>query len=172
MSRFSLPILATLLLVPSYALAQGPTQSRSIANMTISASVQIACSNLNAPAVNVGSVLNSDWNAPTTVEVNCSESVPFAIGFDHGQNPDFYGTRRMSNGAGDYMAYYLTDIFGNGVGDSTCGGNTYDRPVLHGTGQGTTASIPFHVKGFNYGAEHETLAPGSYTDTVKVTLCF
>ncbi|SED33925.1 Spore coat protein U (SCPU) domain-containing protein [Rhizobiales bacterium GAS188] len=139
--------------------------STSTASFNATASVTTTCrvttSNLNFGAVGVIAA-NSD--ASTNLGPVCTNGTPYTIGLDGGLSGATNPTqRKMTNGApfvlyGLYQDAARSQAFGNTIGTNTVGGT--------GTGLSQTVSV------FGRVAPQATPAPGTYSDTITVTLTF
>lgn len=104
----------------------------------------------------------------STLTVNCSSGTPYNVALDAGQN---FGAsrRRMSNGSGAFVPYRLLKTpSGPEWGDAGFGNTlTAGSPAL-GTGSGAPQTLTVFGETIQAG----TVAPGSYSDQVVVTVHF
>lgn len=124
--------------------------------------------------------ISSKMTRETSIHVQCTSGVPYKIGLDAGQNSIkqlFISYRYLKSANGDTILYYLTSPEINSGNDTDWGNNfswhSGDRgqPTVAGTGDGTVRPHP--VKGtFVTNALNGGYPPGTYTDTVTVTVQF
>ena len=112
----------------------------------------------------IGGAANND--ATTTVAVQCTDTTPFDIGLDTGTTTGGSTTTRklLNTGSAATVNYTLWQD----AGHSTNWGNTVATDTLGDTGNG--ASVTYTV----YGRipPQTTPAPGTYADTVTVTVTY
>jgi spore coat protein U-like protein len=169
-------LLALLLTLP--AAAVGPSGSNvavaatSTANMTVQLVVTSTCS-VNAATLNFGStgLLASAITGSTSLSVTCSNSTPYSVGLDNGAN--FSSTRRMRLGAttsyigyGLYTDAGLTNPWTTASSSTAC---TTTNSCALGTGNGSAQSITVFGQVPALGTAP---APGTYTDTVTITVTY
>ena len=141
--------------------------------ITVTATVNSTCSatstNLTFPGYTPGSGAKT---GTATVNVKCTKNTGFAVALDKGVAGTFT-TRLMSNGANTleynlYTTAAATTIFGDGTGSGL--GATATVP---GTGTGVSNTIPITVFGSLPDSANNQLAlPGTYTDTINVTVSY
>jgi spore coat protein U-like protein len=125
-----------------------------------------ACTALSASTMDFGSqgVLAASVDQSSTINVTCTTAAPYTVKLDAGAHPSSAGdvnTRRMSDGASDYVSYNLySDTAGGAVWDNTTGVSRV------GTGSQEAITVYGRVP-----AQTTPLA-GTYTDTVTVTLTY
>jgi spore coat protein U-like protein len=144
----------------SAQLKQGGGVMRS-GSLSISGSVSPICS-VSAGSLGFGSYTSAAAALATaTVSVNCSNGGSYAVGLGSGSN--FSTTRRMAGPSGQFLGYELYSDSGRSVfwGDGTTLGNR-----VSGTGSGVSQNLTV------YGRipAGQNITPGSYTDTVVVTV--
>jgi len=107
----------------------------------------------------------------TTLSVTCTDGTIFRVGADEGLNAASVTTRSMKLTTGtDLLAYSLTigtnggTHLGSNWGNDTAAGTD----TVNGTGDGTTLSVT--IDGDIAAAQY--LTPGSYADTVTVTIWY
>ena len=130
-------------------------------SLGVSATITATCSTATS-AVNFGAVASGSGAVTTgSVDVTCTSGTPYTIALNEGLYHD--GTdRRISDGT-EFLVYTLLD---NGStlpwGDGTLNGDT-----VGGTGTGAVQS--YTVDAALTGA---AVTPGTYTDTVTVTVTY
>jgi spore coat protein U-like protein len=141
---------------------------------TVSVTISSACS-ISAGNLDFGSqgLLSANVDATSTISVTCTNSTPYSVGLDNGQN-FAAGSRRMRDtGAGTtYVNFGLyTDAARTSgwttttaAGSCTGGANT----CALGTGSGSAQSITV------YGRipPQATPAPATFNDTVTATITY
>jgi spore coat protein U-like protein len=132
-------------------------------NMTITAQCVIN----SASTLNFGSsgVIQAAVTATSTIQVQCTNTTPYDIGLDVGNGTGAtVATRKMTKIAGTTLDYSLysdsshVTVWGNTIGSDTV------------TSSGTGSSQSFTVYG--QVPVQSTSAPGSYTDTITVTVTY
>lgn len=150
---------------PAPALAQTSVT----AVMTVSMSVTASCS-LSVTAVNLGSSTGTAVTAESDVGVTCSNGTAYTIGLHGGANVDAT-SRRLADGASNFVRYFVYQDAARTVewGDKNLAGATYNNGNTKdsaGTGAAQTHTAYFSTQTFTTGA------PGTYTDTVTVSVVF
>ncbi len=147
--------------------AQAATASNTF---QVTANISSSCI-ISGSAMNFGTGIDPiaaavPLNATSNLSVKCSNTTPYVVALDAGTNAgtssNFTG-RKIKNGTAT-LAYQLytdsarTTVWGNGVGSSTSSG----------TGSGGTQSVAI------YGQLPDLTGavPGTYTDTVTVTITY
>lgn len=100
------------------------------------------------------------------ISVQCDTEYRLGLGGgDH-----LAGSRRMSDGAGHYIPYFLWQDSGGNTewGDSELEGSAYPAPPLADIGNGLELTHPVYGTAMTAGA----LSPGLYTDEVRVLLAY
>jgi spore coat protein U domain-containing protein, fimbrial subunit CupE1/2/3/6 len=147
--------------VSSSAKAATATSSFSV-TMTINAS----CTVVSAAALNFGSqgVLTAAVNQTTTLQVQCTNTTPYNIGLNAGTGSGATVTTRYMTAGPATVAYSLysdtnhTVVWGNTVGTNT----------VAGTGNGAAQAYTV----YGQVPAQTTPAPGTYTDTITVTVTY
>jgi spore coat protein U-like protein len=105
-------------------------------------------------------VLNSNVDASTTISPNCASGVPYTISLDGGQHGGTSATsRKMANGAGSIVYGLFSD---------TARTQGWYGASVSATGTGSAQSISVYGRV----APQTTPAPGTYTDTVVITVTY
>lgn len=119
---------------------------------------------LAASALPFGTYANAQLDASTSITVNCSSTAAYSVALDSGLNDDG-SSRRMAGPGGKYLSYQLysnsgrTSLWGDGV--------SYGNTVAGvGTGSNQTLTVYGRVPA------SQLVTPGSYSDTVVVTLIY
>ena len=132
-------------------------------SFTATATVLSTC-NVGATSVNFGSagLLSSNADAQGTLSIQCSPSLPYTVSLDGGSSGAADPTQRKMSFSGANVLYGLyrdaarTLPWGNTIGSNTSSGT--------GTGSTQTQTVYGRV------AAQTTPAPGTYTDSVVVTV--
>jgi len=132
-------------------------------SFSATATVLSAC-NVGATSVNFGSagLLSSNTDAQGTLSIQCSASLPYTVSLDGGSSGATDPTQRKMSFSGAKVTYGLYRDSARTLGwGSTIGTNT-----TSGTGSGVTQTQTVYGR---VGAQ-TTPAPGTYTDSVVVTV--
>ena len=117
-------------------------------------------------ALNFGSqgVLSANVDQTSALQVQCTDTTPYNVGLDAGTGAGAtVATRKMTSG-GNTVSYSLyTDS-----GRTTVWGNTVGTDTVAATGNGADQSYTVYGR---VGTQ-TTPAPGSYSDTVTVTVTY
>ena len=155
--------LAVMLAMLQSGAAFGSTTTSTFqSQITIAAS----CTILSATTLDFGSngVLAANIDQTSTIQVQCTNTSPYNIGFNAGTGTGATVTnRKMTNGANTVSYSLYSDS-----GRTTNWGNTVGTDTVSSTGNG--ASQNFTV----YGRvpAQTTPAPATYTDTITVTVTY
>lgn len=130
--------------------------------MTIGAS----CTVISASTMAFGSsgVILTNVDQTSSISVQCTDTTPYAIGLNAGVGAGAtVATRKMSNGARtiNYTLY-------SNAGRSTVWGDTPGTDTVAGVGNGDPQAFTVYGRV----APQTTPAPGSYTDTITVTVTY
>jgi len=159
-----LPLLAATLLVPLLAHAASKTT-------TIAVSVTIVgdCTVITATAMNFGNNISANFgpqiDAQSSIDVTCAANTPYWITLNGGQNQGGSTiNRRLKSGPTllDYQLY--TDS-----ARTTPWGDGTNGAKVSGIGNGMTWNVPVYGQLKRPGTAP---APGTYVDTVTVTLTY
>ena len=138
-------------------------------NLALSATIVTQCSGLEAPALDLGQVSDEGTTVPGSISIKCASALPFKLGFGAGANGDG-PTRQLMSAGGDTVTYELLTPGGDPIGTAGCeGGNPVALPALEAVGTGATQSVGFLARVGNWA---QPVEPGTYADTVQVTICF
>ncbi|SMO43668.1 Csu type fimbrial protein [Paracoccus laeviglucosivorans] len=162
-SKLMRPAATTLLaILPLVASAQTATDTFDV-QITIAAECEI----VSTETLDFGSagVLSGDVDASADLEVACTESTPFDIGLNEGTGAGgTTATRQMTGPGATTIAYQM---FQN-AGRTTNWGDAVGTDTVTSTGTGTTQSFTVYGRVI----AQTTPAPGTYTDTVTVTVTY
>lgn len=141
------------------------TSSVTRPTFNLSATVQAAC-NVVATNLNFGSLslLNANVDATSTVTVQCTNTTPFNVGLNAGNGSGAtVAARKMTNGT-KTIVYSLYQ----NAARTTVWGNTVGTDTASGTGTGSTQPLTVYGRV----PAQATPAPGTYTDTIVVTVTY
>ena len=158
------------------AAAAGAAQSASTTTTSfqVTASLQSVCT-ATAAALNFGGYTPGGGavTGRTNVIVNCTKNTPFTVLLNGGSGGGTVAQRLMQNGTNhlQYNLYTdsgLTTIFGDGSG-------TGGSKTVNGTGAGTAVANAVQVPVYGQvpdSAANQVVLPGSYADTITVTVTY
>lgn len=144
------------------------------ATFTVSVTITSSCT-ISAGALAFGSqgVLSANVDQTSTITVNCTNTTPYSVGLDIGQNFSG-GTRRMKDtGSGTTFVNYglytdsaRSNAWTTTTSPSSCTGGSSTCAL--GTGSGSNQSITV------YGRipVQATPAPNTFNDTVTATITY
>jgi spore coat protein U-like protein len=134
------------------------------ATFTVTANVTTTC-NVVANNLNFGTYASAVVSGTTTIQATCSTGTPYNLGLDQGTSTGAsVTTRKMTGPATDLLAYGLFQDSAHSIN----WGNTVGTNTVPSTGTG--AAQTFTVFGQIPGSQF--VSPGSYSDTITVTLTF
>lgn len=156
MKKILLPVA---LLSSGLAVVGTANAATATSTLDVSANIISACTTATAP-VSFGTVVSgSGASASGSVDVTCDSGVPYTVALDAGQYDDG-ATRRISDGAANFLSYTLVDGTSADWGDGTTFGGTV-------AGTGTGAVVNHVVDATLIGA---AVPVGTYSDIVNVTV--
>jgi len=140
--------------------------STTTSNFTAQITLAASCSINSAATLDFGSqgVLSANVDQTSTLAVQCTNTTPYNIGLDAGTGSGAtVATRKMTSG-GNTVNYTLYSDSGR----TTVWGNTVSTDTVAATGNGAAQSYTVYGRV----AAQTTPAPGSYSDTVTVTVTY
>jgi spore coat protein U-like protein len=146
--------------------ASSALASTTTSTFTTQITIAATCVINSASTLDFGTqgVLTANVDNTSTVSVQCTDTTPYNIGLDAGTGAGAtVGTRKLTNG-GNTINYTLY----SNAGRTTVWGNTVATDTVAATGNG--AAQPYTVYGRV--TAQTTPAPGTYTDTVTVTVTY
>ena len=120
----------------------------------------------SASALNFGSagVLTANVDQTSTIAVQCTNTTPYNIGLDAGTGTGAtVAVRKLSTGGATVNYTLYSDS-----GRTTIWGNTVSTDTVAATGNGASQSYTVYGRV----PAQTTPAPGTYTDTVTVTVTY
>ncbi len=163
-NRFKLKVtVAAVCLLPLVSTSFAATTTSTMpVQVTITASCVINSTstlNFGSQGALVGNVDNS-----ATVQVQCTNTTPFNIGLDAGLGLGATTSVRKMSSGGNTVNYALYSDSGRTIN----WGNTVGTDTVAGTGTGASQSYTVYGRV----PPQTTPAPGTYTDTVNVTVTY
>jgi len=145
----------------------GPS-SATTTTTTFTATITLAatCVINSASTLDFGTagVLTANVPATSTIQVQCTNTTPYNIGLDAGTGTGAsVAVRKLTSGAATVNYSIYTD-----AGHTTVWGNTVSTDTVASTGTGASQSFT----AFGLVPVQTTPAPGTYTDTVTVTVTY
>ena len=133
----------------------------------VSAQIVATCTINSASTLNFGNsigVLSANVDQSSTIQVTCTNTTGYTIGLDAGTGSGATVAVRKLTSGGTTINYslYTTNTFG------TVWGNTIGTDTVAGTGTGSTQSYTV----WGRIPPQTTPAPGTYTDTITVTVTY
>ena len=132
----------------------------------VQATITATCTINSASTLNFGTlgVLASNTDQTSTIQVTCTNTTPYNVGLDAGTGSGAtVATRKMTSGANtvNYTLY-------SNSGRTTVWGNTVGTDTVGATGNGSAQSYTVYGRVPAQAAP----APGTYTDTITVTVTY
>ena len=110
-------------------------------------------------------VLAANIDQTSTVSVTCTNTTPYNVGLNAGANGVSVSTRKLKNATTSELIAY--SIFSD-TGRTVNWGNTVGTDTIAGTGNGAAQSLTLYGRV----TPQTTPTPGTYTDTVTVTVTY
>lgn len=129
--------------------------------------IQATCTLVSATNLNFGTngVLAANIDQTNTITVQCTNTTPYDIGLNKGLNGAAVTTRQMKGGPSNELINYA--IFRDSARTQNWG-ETIGTDTVTGTGNGAAQSFTAYGRV----APQTTPTPGSYTDTITVTVTY
>ena len=151
-----------IVILPASAAQAASTTSQFSVSMTINSS----CTIVSTAALNFGSqgVLTSAVPQTTTLQVQCTNTTAYNIGLDAGTGSGAtVAARKMTSGSNTVTYSLYSDS-----GHTTVWGNTIGTNTVSATGNGAAQTYTI----YGQVPAQTTPAPGSYSDTITVTVTY
>jgi spore coat protein U-like protein len=134
--------------------------------MTVQMTITATCTINSASTLNFGTqgVLSTNVDQTSTIQVTCTNTTPYNVGLDAGTGTGAtVAARKMTSGANtvNYTLY-------SNSGRTTVWGNTVGTDTVAATGNGSAQSYTVYGRVPTQAAP----APGTYTDTITVTVTY
>jgi len=164
MTRPIIGVGAAAMLAALSAAAQAATATSSF---QVRITIQAQCLAATTTDLDFGSsgFLTSNIDAQSSIQVQCTNTTPYNVGFDKGVNGASVTARKMKGGPSNELISY--SIYSN-AGRTTNWGNTVGTDTVAGTGNGSAQTIQVYGRV----PAQSTPTPGSYTDTITVTVTY
>jgi spore coat protein U-like protein len=161
--RFATGILASACLLQSVEL---PLAATTTSTFTVSVTLAATCTINSASTLNFGNqgILSANVDQTSTIQVTCTNTTPYNIGLDAGTGSGAtVATRKLTSGGATVNYTLYSD-----TGRTTVWGNTVGTDTVAATGNGTGQNYTV------YGRipTQTTPAPGTYSDTITVTVTY
>ena len=133
---------------------------------TVQMTITASCTIVSASTLDFGSqgVLTANVDQTSTVQVQCTNTTPYNIGLNAGTGAGAtVATRKMTSG-GATINYSLY----NNIARTTVWGDTVGTDTVSATGNGALQSYTVYGRV----PAQTTPAPGTYSDTITVTVTF
>jgi spore coat protein U-like protein len=137
------------------------------ANFQVRLSITAQCLAATTTDLDFGSsgFLLSNVDVQSSIQVQCTNTTPYNVGFDKGVNGASVTARQLKGGPSNETINYA--IYSNS-GRTTNWGNTIGTDTVTGTGNGTPQTIQVYGRV----PPQTTPTPGNYTDTITVTVTY
>src|SRR5262249_54510450 len=143
-----------------------PLAATATSTFTVSITLTATCTVSSPTTLDFGNqgILSTNVDATTTLSVTCSTSTPYNVGLNAGTGTGAsVATRKLTNGASTVNYTLYSD-----TGRTTVWGNTVGTDTVAGTGTGAAQSLTVYGRV----PSQTTPAPGTYTDTITVTVTY
>jgi spore coat protein U-like protein len=143
-----------------------PLAATATSSFTVSITLAATCTINSASALNFGNqgILSANVDQTSTIQVTCTNTTPYNIGLDAGTGAGAtVATRKLTSGGATVNYTLYSD-----TGRTTVWGNTVGTDTVAATGNGTGQNYTV------YGRipVQTTPAPGTYSDTITVTVTY
>ena len=138
----------------------------STATFAVQVSITATCTINSAGTLNFGSVglLSANTDQTSTIQVTCTNTTPYNIGLDAGTGTGAtVATRKLTSGSKTINYTLYSDS-----GRTTVWGNTISSNTVAATGSGAAQNYTVYGRT----PAQTTPAPGSYSDTITVTVTY
>ena len=163
-NRLALKIAVTLSCL--FAFASPSLAATATSTFTVQVTLTASCTVNSASNLNFGNqgVLTAAVNQTSTLGIQCTNTTPFNIGLDAGTGTGAtVAVRKMTSGA-NVVNYSLYQDSAH----ATVWGNTVGTNSVAATGNGASQSYTI----YGQVPAQTTPAPGTYTDTITVTVTY
>jgi spore coat protein U-like protein len=154
--------LAALIAGLAFPAAQATTQTTTF---QVTATVAAACNINSAANLAFGQYTGTQEDTTSTITVTCTNTTPYDLGLDAGTSAGATVTTRAMTGPASALLNY--SLFRDAARTLNWG-NTVGTDTLHVIGNGVAQFSSV----FGRIPAAQALVPGSYTDTITVTLTF
>jgi spore coat protein U-like protein len=159
-------LVLTGILATVYLLGSAEATTTTTSTFQVSVTLAATCTINSAAALTFppSGVLTTNIAQSSTIQVTCTNTTPYTIGLDAGTGSGAtVATRKLTSGGAtvNYSLYSDTN-------HTTVWGNTPGTDTVAGTGNGTGQNFTV----FGLIPPQTTPAPGTYTDTITVTVSY
>jgi spore coat protein U-like protein len=127
--------------------------------------ITATCAIASASALNFGTqgVLSANTDQTSTISVTCTNTTPYNIGLDKGLNGSSVTTRQMKAGSAVINYSLFSDL-----GRTTNWVDTVGTDTAAATGNGSAQAFTVYGRIL----PQTSPAPGTYTDTITITVTY
>jgi spore coat protein U-like protein len=138
-----------------------------VSSFQVRITIQAQCLAATTTDLDFGSsgFLLTNIDVQSTIQVQCTNTTPYNVGFDKGVNGTSVTARKMKGGPSNETINYA--IYSNS-GRTTNWGNTVSSDTVAGTGNGAAQTIQVYGRV----PAQTTPTPGAYSDTITVTVTY
>lgn len=150
----------------SLGLAGGAAAATTTSTFTVQVAITASCTINSAATLNFGTqgVLIANVDQTSTLQVQCTNTTPYNIGLNAGTGSGAtVAVRKLTSGSNTVNYSLYSDS-----GRATVWGNTVGTDTVAGTGNGAAQSYTVYGRI----TAQTTPAPGTYTDTITVTVTY
>src|SRR6266853_1710712 len=143
-----------------------PFAATTTSTFTVRISITATCTINSASTLNFGTqgVLTTNVDQTSTIQVQCTNTTPYNIGLDAGTGTGATMAVRKLTSGGATVNYSLY----SDTGRTTVWGNTIGTDTAAATGNGAAQSYTVYGRV----PAQTTPAPGTYNDTITVTVTY
>jgi spore coat protein U-like protein len=157
-----------LLAIASSLLVVTAEAATATGNLTATLTIQPSCQVVSSTTLDFGSagVLAASLDVQSDFAVQCSDATAFNIALDAGSTPAGSVTRRLMAGGsdGEVVGYHLY----SNAGRTAIWGSTIGTDTVSGAGNGSAMNLTVYGRV----PAQATPSPGTYSDTVRVTITY
>jgi spore coat protein U-like protein len=135
-------------------------------NLTVRIVINAQCLAATASTLDFGTtgVLSANVDVTSTIQVTCTNTTPYNIGLNAGTGTGATVSNRLMMSGATTISYAMY----SNAGRTTNWGNTVGTDTVPGTGNGAAQSYTVYGRV----PPQTTPAPGTYTDTITVTVTY
>jgi spore coat protein U-like protein len=143
-----------------------PLAATATSTFTVQVTLTASCTVNSAATLNFGSqgILTANVDQTSTLQIQCTTSTPYNVGLDAGTGSGATTAVRKMTSGGSTVNYTLY----SDTGRTTVWGNTVGTDTVAATGNGAAQSYTVYGRV----PAQTTPAPGTYTDTITVTVTY
>jgi spore coat protein U-like protein len=135
-------------------------------NLTVRIVINAQCLAATASTLDFGTtgVLSANVDVTSTIQVTCTNTTPYNIGLNAGTGTGATVSNRLMMSGATTISYAMY----SNAGRTTNWGNTVGTDTVAGTGNGAAQGYTVYGRV----PPQTTPAPGTYTDTITVTVTY